>query len=159
MRLTTSLARLRFGPKRSSLTQPPTLPSTPSLRVVSTQHTQAVYPRVTVSHSRSLCTATATDPLDSYRRKLKWRCMERGMVENELILKPFALKHLPLMNEEQLKEFEVYLDEPDPLVWKWFTGAADYPAEYENGPYQLAPKLREWMVEIKQTDGGIGDAS
>lgn len=36
------------------------------------------------------CTSSSEAALEAQRRKLFYRCKERGMVETELLLKPFA---------------------------------------------------------------------
>jgi len=64
------------------------------------------------------------------KKKLKWRCMERGMVENELILKSYQKKYMDNMNYKQLKEFEVFLDESDPDLYTWFSGRVPFLQEY-----------------------------
>lgn len=56
------------------------------------------------------------------RKKVKWRCMERGMKENELIFRSFMAVHLNNLNESELKELEALLDEIDPIIFKWFAG-------------------------------------
>lgn len=63
------------------------------------------------------------------RRKLKWRSMERGMKENEIIFRSFIAKHLDTMPAEILPEFEELLDLPDPDLYKWLSGATQPPED------------------------------
>uniref|UniRef100_A0A6B2LVD2 FAD assembly factor SdhE n=1 Tax=Arcella intermedia TaxID=1963864 RepID=A0A6B2LVD2_9EUKA len=56
--------------------------------------------------------------------------MERGMVENELILKSFQNDHLQSMNSKELAELETFLDETDPDIYSWLSGRVPFPEEY-----------------------------
>lgn len=42
-------------------------------------------------------------------------------------------------------------------MYKWLTGALEFPQEYETGPNKLAPKLREYMKEVRNFKGGVGE--
>lgn len=68
-----------------------------------------------------------TDPLF---RKLLYRCNHRGMLENELILTSYLQKHYTDLSEMDVVLFERLLDEPDPSIYRWFTGAAEADMEY-----------------------------
>jgi len=74
--------------------------------------------------------------VEKLRRKLKWRCLERGMVENEIILRSFIKDHLSLMNEEDLRKFEVLLDAPDPDLYQWFSGTSQIPEDLDSTVFQ-----------------------
>lgn len=63
------------------------------------------------------------------RRKLKWRAMERGMKENEIIFRSFIKKHLDTMPAEILPQFEELLDLPDPDLYKWLSGSKQPPED------------------------------
>ena len=63
------------------------------------------------------------------RRKLKWRAMERGMKENEIIFRSFIAKHLETMPARLLPDFETLLDEGDPDLYKWLSGAKTPPED------------------------------
>lgn len=52
------------------------------------------------------------------------------MVENEIILTSFIQKAYIAMGEGELVQFERLLDEPDPSIYRWFTGAAPAGQEY-----------------------------
>jgi succinate dehydrogenase flavin-adding protein (antitoxin of CptAB toxin-antitoxin module) len=65
-----------------------------------------------------------------------------GMVENELVLRSFAMRKLPTMNQDQLEHYKTFLDEPDPVfvlallcltvqdIFMWITKRAEWPEEY-----------------------------
>lgn len=71
---------------------------------------------------------TATSPLF---RKLLYRCHHRGMVENELILTSFLRARFSRLYGEDVGLLEQLLDEPDPSLYRWFTGAAPAAPLYE----------------------------
>jgi len=70
--------------------------------------------------------------LDTRKRRLLFRSKERGMLETDLILGTFALKHLDSMNEKQLGQFEAILDCIDPDLLLWITKKAQPPTEIDN---------------------------
>jgi len=56
--------------------------------------------------------------LDARRKKLLYRSKERGMLETDLLLGTFALKHLHTLNETQLQQYEALLDAIDPDLYQ-----------------------------------------
>jgi succinate dehydrogenase flavin-adding protein (antitoxin of CptAB toxin-antitoxin module) len=75
----------------------------------------------------SYCAAPKHEGL---RKKLKWRSMERGMAENEIILRKYIDQFLPSMELEELTNFSDFLDELDPDMYKWFSGQTLFPVKY-----------------------------
>ena len=77
------------------------------------------------------------------RRKLKWRAMERGMLENEIILRRFIDENLENLPREELNVFSDILDIYDPNLNAWydyywcaqssrFTGREEPPEDLKN---------------------------
>eukprot|EP01087_Luapelamoeba_hula_P009854 TRINITY_DN2577_c1_g1_i1.p1 TRINITY_DN2577_c1_g1~~TRINITY_DN2577_c1_g1_i1.p1 ORF type:complete len:184 (+),score=37.54 TRINITY_DN2577_c1_g1_i1:32-583(+) len=95
-----------------------------------------------VNHTNQLPSLDAGDyaKFDARRRKLLYRSKERGMLETDLLMGTFALKHLLRMTDAQLDEFEFLLDVPDPDLFAWITRKGDVPPEH-NTPL---------MAEIQQ---------
>ena len=52
-------------------------------------------------------------------KKLKFRAWRRGFREADLILGPFADKHVSEFNPAELDWFELLLDQPDHDVYAW----------------------------------------
>lgn len=71
--------------------------------------------------------------LDQTRRKLKFRAWHRGTREMDLLLGSFADQNINSFNEDQLKQFEVLLETPDPDIYEWCSGQSK-PPEEENTP-------------------------
>jgi len=88
---------------------------------------------------------------DKLLKMLKYRSMERGMVENELILRQFYHKRVVTMPDEDLQEFQRFLDEPDPDMYKWFTNALPFPENYSNGLRQNLKQFIEKEFERGRT--------
>lgn len=69
----------------------------------------------------------STANLDPRRRKLLFRAWHRGIKEMDLIFGKYADEHLPMMEEQDLDEFEMMLETNDRDLLKWFTGEEDVP--------------------------------
>ena len=66
------------------------------------------------------------------RRRLLFQSGHRGVKELDLILGPFAERHLPGFDREQLRQFAVLLAEPDPDIYDWLVGRVPLPARLQN---------------------------
>ncbi len=65
-------------------------------------------------------------------RKLLYRANHRGMLENEIILTSFIKERFSELDGDQMKLLERLLDEPDPQMFKWFTGSAQPAPQYSD---------------------------
>lgn len=79
---------------------------------------------------------------DSRVNKLRYRAWRRGFLEADLILGPFADRHLAGFSGTQLDEFEALLDQPDPDLYAWITDQADTPVEFSNPTLHLIKDFR-----------------
>lgn len=52
-------------------------------------------------------------------KRLKYRSWHRGCKETDVILGPFAEKHLHELTTEQLITYEQFLEETDTEIWNW----------------------------------------
>jgi antitoxin CptB len=94
-------------------------------------------------------------------KKLKLRAWRRGFREADLILGPFADKHVPTFDEAELDWFEALLEAPDQDLYAWILERAPTPAEFD-GP--LMNKLKAFRNEAHKSiapgphgDGGSAD--
>ena len=62
------------------------------------------------------------------RKRLIYRAWHRGTREMDMILGRFADVHVPLMDEDQLAEFNELLKENDPDIYNWITRRENPPA-------------------------------
>ena len=77
-------------------------------------------------------TMTASPP-DVRRKRLLFRSWRRGFREIDLVLGPFAERHLAQFEEAELAEYEALLDVPDPELFAWILGREPVPERYKGG--------------------------
>jgi len=71
-----------------------------------------------------------TDEDDARLKKLKFRAWRRGFREADLILGPFADKHVASFSPAELDWFEALLEQPDQDLYGWIVGTAPTPAAW-----------------------------
>jgi antitoxin CptB len=71
--------------------------------------------------------------------RLRYRSWHRGTREMDLLLGPYADRHLAELDETALDGYERLLELPDPELFAWFTGYAPVPPDAES------PALRRVM--------------
>ncbi|WP_296596498.1 succinate dehydrogenase assembly factor 2 [Phenylobacterium sp.] len=81
---------------------------------------------------------------DARLKKLKLRAWRRGFREADLILGPFADKHVSTFSDAELDWFEGLLEQPDQDLYNWILEREATPAEFE-GP--LMSKLKAFRDE------------
>jgi antitoxin CptB len=62
---------------------------------------------------------TAGEDISMRRKKIRYRAWHRGTREMDLVLGPFADRHVATLSAEDLDRFEALLDEEDPPLLKW----------------------------------------
>ena len=77
-------------------------------------------------------------------RKLKFRAARRGFLEADLILGPFAERHVAGLDPETLDEFDRLLDVADQDLYGWIVGLKPTPANWET---PLMQRLRDFRLE------------
>ncbi|MBM3569404.1 MAG: succinate dehydrogenase assembly factor 2 [Alphaproteobacteria bacterium] len=74
-----------------------------------------------------------TESLDIRRKRLRFRAWHRGTREADLILGPFADRHLAGFDAATLERFEALLEETDADLYAWISGQMP-PPERVRGP-------------------------
>ncbi len=69
--------------------------------------------------------------LDPRRRRILFRSRRRGIREMDIALGNFAELHLKTLGEDELAEFERWLDVPDPDLFAWVTGEVTPPDDID----------------------------
>jgi antitoxin CptB len=69
---------------------------------------------------------------DARLKKLRFRAWRRGFREADLILGPFADKHVANMSAAELDTFEALLDQPDQDLYAWIIGTELTPAAFDH---------------------------
>ena len=75
-------------------------------------------------------TRTSAD-LDVRRRRILFRSWHRGLREMDLIMGRFADAEIGTMSDEDLATFEGLIEVPDADLYRWITGEAETPANYD----------------------------
>jgi antitoxin CptB len=65
-------------------------------------------------------------------KKLIYQSHYRGSRENDKLLSLFARNHLKDYNFDQLLIFQTFLEESDPDIFAWVSGAREIPSIYLN---------------------------
>lgn len=89
---------------------------------------------------------------DARLKKLKLRAWRRGFREADLILGPFADKHVSSMGPEELDEFENLLEQPDQDLYAWIIETAPVPPAFDG---DLMRKIKIFRDEA-HTGGARG---
>ena len=69
--------------------------------------------------------------LDVRRRRNLFRAWHRGIREMDLIMGRFADAEIGTMSEEDLADFERLIEVPDPDLYRWISGEAAAPSNYD----------------------------
>jgi antitoxin CptB len=86
---------------------------------------------------------TATeDPLDTRRKRLRFRAWHRGTREADLLIGSFADAHLAAFDSLRLDQFEGLLELSDPDIYNWMTVREPVPAEHDTDVMRLLVAFR-----------------
>ena len=77
------------------------------------------------------------EPLDTVRRRLKFRSWHRGTREMDMILGRFADTHIEGFNRDQLDQYAELLMYSDPDLYNWLSKNEDLPANADSDVMQL----------------------
>ncbi|WP_297693096.1 succinate dehydrogenase assembly factor 2 [Phenylobacterium sp.] len=91
-----------------------------------------------------------TSDKDARLKKLRFRAWRRGFREADLILGPFADRHVPDFSEAELDWFERLLEVPDQDLYAWIVGRAEPPAEF-SGP--IMDRIKAFRLEAHASRG------
>lgn len=82
---------------------------------------------------------------DARLKKLKLRAWRRGFREADLILGPFAEKHVSSFTPDELDWFETLLEQPDQDLYGWMLGTTPTPPEFDG---ELMNRLKVFRDEV-----------
>ncbi|MGE3623631.1 MAG: succinate dehydrogenase assembly factor 2 [Bdellovibrionales bacterium] len=69
---------------------------------------------------------------DKRRRRLKFRSWHRGTREMDLLLGSFADAHVDRLTPDELTQYEAIMEQGDPDLYNWITGAENVPKKCDN---------------------------
>ncbi|GAM28519.1 hypothetical protein SAMD00019534_116950, partial [Acytostelium subglobosum LB1] len=87
--------------------------------------------------------SSLTDPdapltdVEKMRKRLLWQSKERGMLENDLLLGTFATKNIATLTEQQLRDYDILIQQPDPDIYNWALSKEDVPDELNTDVMKL----------------------
>jgi antitoxin CptB len=87
---------------------------------------------------------------DARLKKLKFRAWRRGFREADLILGPFADRHVQDMAPDELDTFERLLEVPDQDLYAWITDRLPAPSEWD---IELMRKIKAFRFEAHGARG------
>ena len=79
--------------------------------------------------------------LDPQRKRLLFRAWHRGMREMDYVLGSFANEAIADMDDDQLADFENLMQVPDPDMYKWLSGTAEVPPNWNN---EVVRRIRQF---------------
>ena len=82
--------------------------------------------------------------LDDRRKQLLYRAWHRGMREMDYVLGTFANSAIANLDETELEQFEMLMQVPDPDMYKWLSGTAEIPPNWDSA---LVRRIRAFHVE------------
>ena len=83
-------------------------------------------------------------------KKLKFRAWRRGFREADLILGPFADRHVSTLTVAELDWFEGLLDQADQDVYAWIVGTLPTPAEFD---VEIMNRIKAFRFELHAARG------
>jgi antitoxin CptB len=87
---------------------------------------------------------------DARLKKLKFRAWRRGFREADLILGPFADRHVDSFTVAELDWFEDLLEQPDQDLYGWIIGTAATPAEFD---CEIMNSIKAFRFELHAARG------
>jgi antitoxin CptB len=87
---------------------------------------------------------------DARLKKLKFRAWRRGFREADLILGPFADRHVAAFSAAELDWFELMLEVPDHDLYAWIVGTADTPPEFDT---EIMNQIKVFRFELHSVRG------
>jgi antitoxin CptB len=91
-----------------------------------------------------------TDTSDARLKKLKFRAWRRGFREADLILGPFADRHVQNFSPVELDTFERLLEVPDQDLYAWIVGRAPTPPEFDG---DIMNRIKQFRFEAHEARG------
>jgi antitoxin CptB len=87
---------------------------------------------------------------DARLKKLRFRAWRRGFREADLILGPFADRHVANMGAAELDEFEQLLEQPDHDLYGWIVGTLPAPPAFDG---DLLNRIKAFRLEAHPKGG------
>lgn len=83
------------------------------------------------------------ESLEVRRKRVAFRCRQRGMLETSLLLRAFSERHLPGLDATELDRFELLLDAEDDQLLNWIVGREEAPPQIDRPLLEMIKNFRE----------------
>ena len=83
------------------------------------------------------------ESLEVRRKRIAFRCRQRGMLETSLLLRAFSERHLPELDVAELDRFEVLLDAEDDQLLSWIVGREEAPPQIDRPLLEMIKNFRK----------------
>ena len=87
---------------------------------------------------------------DARLKKLKFRAWRRGFREADLILGPFADRHVGGFSPTELDWFELMLEVPDQDLYGWIVETAPTPPEFDT---EIMSRIKAFRFQVHSVQG------
>jgi antitoxin CptB len=88
---------------------------------------------------------------DARLKKLRFRAWRRGFREADLILGPFADRHVSAMSGTELDAFERLLEQPDQDLYGWIVGTLPTPPQFDD---EIMSRIKVFRFELDRFRDG-----
>lgn len=88
-------------------------------------------------------TVRTSADLDVRRRRILFRSWHRGMREMDLLMGKFADAEISNLSEPELNDFELLIEVIDRDLFRWLTGEADTPENYDTPVFRRLKAFHE----------------
>ncbi|HSP23629.1 MAG TPA: succinate dehydrogenase assembly factor 2 [Saliniramus sp.] len=88
-------------------------------------------------------TVRTSADLDVRRRRILFRSWHRGMREMDLLMGKFADAEISNLSEVELADFELLIEVIDRDLFRWLTGEAETPENYDTPVFRRLKAFHE----------------
>ena len=88
-------------------------------------------------------TVRTSADLDVRRRRILFRSWHRGMREMDLLMGKFADAEIGNLSEAELADFELLIEVIDRDLFRWLTGEAETPENYDTPVFRRLKAFHE----------------
>ena len=92
----------------------------------------------------------SSSDLDVRRRKALFRSWHRGIREMDLVLGRFADAEIDKLTDAEMDEYEQLMEAPDPDLFKWLSGEAETPANFDTAIFS---RIKAFYAGSEATQG------
>ncbi len=93
-------------------------------------------------------TVRTSADLDIRRRRILFRSWHRGIREMDLLMGQFADAEIGNLTDAELDDYEALIEAPDRDIFRWLTGEAETPENYDTPVFRRLKSFHEHASPI-----------